>query len=235
MKKSEQNKLIQEILNSPKSNQDCKQFKKLQMHWYKKLEASTSYEDIERTGTNRNSFYDEYGGNIKHYSWAIAAKYNFATHAYYQKLRYFSWHARVTSNSPLFNASKPSKVLKIAPTTTLSPQNNVNNLISDPNPSSSLPKSSSISSNLLRTQKLSTVDAKILYLIGDGKGISEVSSFLRRYLSHHAPTTRKGPKGRPFSVYYVHTRLDKLLKSIEAGTIYVADKGGEVKKAGLAE
>jgi len=216
MKKKEQALLIEKVIKSPKSNQDCKEFKQLQMHWYSKLEKLTDYEDIERTGLQRSKYYDEYNGNIKNYSWSITDKYDFFTHAYYQKLRYFSWHAIVTSTSPIFDASKPYKSHKI----------NKISLISDSNPSSS-------TNNTIKTQKLSVVDAKILYMIGDGSTITDISLFLRRYLSHHASASKRGPKGKPFSIYYVHSRLDKLIQSIQAGTIYIADEGGEVKKTGL--
>jgi hypothetical protein len=113
MKKSEQQKLINKVIKSDKPNQDCSEFKRLQMYWYDKIESNSDYNDIERTGTMRHKYYDEYGGNIKHFSWWITEKYNFATHEYYQFLRKISWNARVTSNSKAFDPSKPFKSHKL--------------------------------------------------------------------------------------------------------------------------
>jgi hypothetical protein len=206
LKKKEQQDLIKKIIDSPKSNQDCKEFKKLQMHWYKKLEAETDYKDIERTGTMRHKYYDEYGGLIKHYSWLIAAKYDFSAHKHYSLLRKISWNAIVTSNSSAFNDSKPSKSLSLDDFNAFSGTNTPSLPTSEPHQS-------------IKLQKLSKVDSKILYLAGDGKHIREISKYLRRYLSHHASRSKTGPKGKPFSVFFVHNRLHKLINSIQDGSI----------------
>lgn len=194
----------------------------------------------------RHKYYDEYGGLIKHYSWSITDKYDFHTHQYYQILRKISWDAIVTSNSEAFNPSKPSKSYKYEDFSALRPKSGTNSSILPP-------------SKTIKIQKLSTVDSKILYLTGNGEGVREISAYLRRYLPHHAPKTRRGPKGKPFSVFYVHTRMQILVKSYLNGSIIEstpqmlkdlrrversqaaqdsqaakASEGGGVKKTGLA-
>lgn len=221
MNKKEQQKLIEKIIQSPKPNQDTNEFKKLQMHWYNKLEDKTDYEDIERTGTMRHKYYDEYGGLIKRYSWSITDKYDFSAHQYYQTLRKISWDAIVTSNSKCFDQFKPSKSYKLEDFEALKPKSDSND-----SPSSSLDFNNSTSPvspdspQTIKIQKLSKVDSKILYLAGDGQGVREISKYLRRYLPHHARRGKRGPKGKPFSVFYVHNRLTKLVESIQAGHIF---------------
>lgn len=234
MKKNKQEELIKKIIDSPKPNQDTKEFKKLQMHWYNKLEDKTDFNDIERTGTMRHKYYDEYGGLIKHYSWLLTQKYDFSAHQHYQRLRKISWNGIVTSNSCVFDASKPFKTHKLDLSSLKSAQkapphdnNKAQKLKSDSNnpPDITLPTEQTI-----KTQKLSKVDSRILYMLGDGEGFREISSYLRRYLSHHASRRRTGPKGKPFSVYWVHTRAEKLLEDIKAGHILEAVEAGGVRK-----
>ena len=58
--------------------------------------------------------------------------------------------------------------------------------------------------------ELSKIDRKVLFLYGSGSTIREISSHLRRY--YDAPSNRLGPSGKPYSIYWVHTRLKELLK-----------------------
>ena len=206
MKKKKQQKLIQKIIQSEIPNQQTKEFKELQLHWYKKLDDETNYDDVERIGVQRSKRFNEYSGLIKYESWIMASLYDKNRHNYFQLLRKLSWDAIVTSNSKAFDPSKPSKSLSLTDFEAFSALNN--------------PKSdSNNSSNTIKLQKLSKVDSRILYMIGDGKQIREVSKYLRRHLSHHASRSKTGPKGKPFSVFFVHTRLKKLIESILAGHI----------------
>lgn len=222
MKLKEQKELIKKIVNSDKPNQECKEFKKLQMHWYNKLEEKTNYNDIERIGTQRHQYYDEYHGLIKHYSWSITDNYSFSAHQYYQLLRKISWDAIVTSNSVAFDPSKPYKTHNLADLLPSEAKNALQH-------STSLSPDSKTS---IKTQKLSLVDSRILRLAGNGKTYREISKYLRRYLSKQAKNAHKNPKRKPFSVYYVHTRFKKLLNDIKAGHIFVDCEGGGVEKSG---
>ena len=165
---------------------DKKEFKDLQLKWYKKLE-SKGFDDIERTGTYKDKYFDDHTPYLKHQAHAVRNLIESApeTYEYFSNLRKISWDAIVTPKSTLNSTDS--------------------------------------------TVPLSKVDSRILFLHADGKATKDISNFLRRYYSHKAPKSKTGPKGKPFSVYYVHYRLKKLLKAIELGEIYSQDTGG-VKK-----
>ena len=55
---------------------------------------------------------------------------------------------------------------------------------------------------------LPKIDRKILELHGDGHTIQYISNYLRNNFKY--PLNKKGRKGKPYSVYYVHTKLKYL-------------------------
>ena len=55
---------------------------------------------------------------------------------------------------------------------------------------------------------LPKIDRKILELHGDGHTIQYISNYLRKNFKY--PLNKKGRKGKPYSVYYVHTKLKYL-------------------------
>ena len=55
---------------------------------------------------------------------------------------------------------------------------------------------------------LPRIDRKILELHGDGHTIQYISNYLRNNFKY--PLNKKGRKGKPYSVYYVHTKLKYL-------------------------
>ena len=52
------------------------------------------------------------------------------------------------------------------------------------------------------------IDRNILELHGDGYTIAKISSHLRD--NYEYPLNKKGRKGKPYSVFYVHTKLKYL-------------------------
>ena len=65
---------------------------------------------------------------------------------------------------------------------------------------------------------LPKIDRKVLELHGDGYTIQRISNYLRDNFKY--PLNKKGRKGKPYSVFYVHTKLKylKLLILIYAKT-----------------
>lgn len=56
---------------------------------------------------------------------------------------------------------------------------------------------------------LTRIDKHILRAYGNGQTISAISKHLR--LNFKPPKTSRGPKGLPYSVFFVHSRLKKLI------------------------
>ena len=65
---------------------------------------------------------------------------------------------------------------------------------------------------------LPKIDRKILKLHGKGYTIQRISNYLREHFEY--PLNKKGRKGKPYSVFYVHTKLKylKLLILVYAQT-----------------
>ena len=65
---------------------------------------------------------------------------------------------------------------------------------------------------------LPKIDRKVLELHGNGYTIQRISNYLRDNFKY--PLNKKGRKGKPYSVFYVHTKLKylKLLITIYAKT-----------------
>jgi len=59
------------------------------MEWYKKLDES-GFDDIERVGKNRNQFFKEYDGYMKHSSAILRKSFNQSTSSYFYLFRNFS-------------------------------------------------------------------------------------------------------------------------------------------------
>ena len=226
MDKKTQQKLIQETIKSEKKTQDCLSFKKLQKYWYDKLESKTGFKDIEISRVHKDKFYRDDFSFLYRSTFSIGCLTNFdgkrflAAQQHYQFLRKISWNGIVTSNSKLFKASKPFKTHKL----------NKIKLNSDSNHSS---HDTSTETLEIKTQKLSKVHSKILYLHAEGNTIKEISNYLRRYLSHHSNRKVSEGRNKPFSVFYVHTTLKKILQDCEAGHILEAPEAGGVKKSAL--
>ena len=55
---------------------------------------------------------------------------------------------------------------------------------------------------------LPRIDRKVLELHGDGHTIQYISNYLRKKFKY--PLNKKGRKGKPYSVYYVHAKLKYL-------------------------
>ena len=55
---------------------------------------------------------------------------------------------------------------------------------------------------------LPKIDRKVLELHGDGYTIQRISNYLRDHFEY--PLNKKGRKGKPYSVFYVHTKLKYL-------------------------
>ena len=142
-----------------KKKQKTPSFKELQKAWYKLLDES-GFDDIERSGKNRQRFFDEYSGILKRPTSVIRAKYDLFTEKYYNIASFLSYNATF------------------------------------------LPK----------------IDRKVLELHGKGYTTQRISDYLRENFEY--PLNKKGRKGKPYSIFYVHTKLKylKLLILIYART-----------------
>ena len=142
-----------------KKEQKKPSFKELQRAWYKLLDES-GFDDIERSGKNRQRFFDEYSGILKRPTSVIRAKYDLFTEKYYNIASFLSYNATF------------------------------------------LPK----------------IDRKVLELHGKGYTTQRISDYLRENFEY--PLNKKGRKGKPYSIFYVHTKLKylKLLILIYART-----------------
>ena len=142
-----------------KKEQKKPSFKELQRAWYKILDES-GFDDIERSGKNRQRFFDEYSGILKRPTSVIRAKYDLFTEKYYNIASFLSYNATF------------------------------------------LPK----------------IDRKVLELHGKGFTTQRISDYLRENFEY--PLNKKGRKGKPYSIFYVHTKLKylKLLILIYART-----------------
>tara|TARA_R100000149_G_C5788788_1_gene81316 strand:- start:69 stop:542 length:474 start_codon:yes stop_codon:yes gene_type:complete len=142
-----------------KKEQKKPSFKELQKAWYKILDES-GFDDIERSGKNRQRFFDEYSGILKRPTSVIRAKYDLFTEKYYNIASFLSYNA-------IF-----------------------------------LPK----------------IDRKVLELHGKGYTTQRISDYLREHFEY--PLNKKGRKGKPYSIFFVHTKLKylKLLILIYART-----------------
>ena len=142
-----------------KKEQKTPKFKELQRAWYKLLDES-GFDDIERSGKNRQRFFDEYSGILKRPTSVIRAKYDLFTEKYYNIASFLSYNATF------------------------------------------LPK----------------IDRKVLELHGKGFTTQRISDYLRENFEY--PLNKKGRKGKPYSIFYVHTKLKylKLLILIYART-----------------
>ena len=135
-------------------------FKELQKAWYKILDES-GFDDIERSGKNRDQFtIDEYSGILKRPTSVVRAKYNLFIEKYYNIASFLSQNATF------------------------------------------LPK----------------IDLKVLELHGKGYTTQRISDYLRDNFEY--PLNKKGRKGKPYSIFFVHTKLKylKLLILIYAKT-----------------
>ena len=142
-----------------KKKQKTPSFKELQKAWYKILDES-GFDDIERSGKNRQRFFDEYSGILKRPTSVIRAKYDLFTEKYYNIASFLSYNATF------------------------------------------LPK----------------IDRKVLQLHGKGYTTQRISDYLRENFEY--PLNKKGRKGKPYSIFFVHTKLKylKLLILIYART-----------------
>ena len=142
-----------------KKEQKTPKFKELQRAWYKLLDES-GFDDIERSGKNRQRFFDEYSGILKRPTSVIRAKYDLFTEKYYNIASFLSYNATF------------------------------------------LPK----------------IDRKVLELHGKGYTTQRISDYLRENFEY--PLNKKGRKVKPYSIFYVHTKLKylKLLILIYART-----------------
>ena len=143
-----------------KKKQKTPSFKELQKACYKILDES-GFDDIERSGKNRDQFtIDEYSGILKRPTSVVRAKYNLFIEKYYNIASFLSQNATF------------------------------------------LPK----------------IDRKVLELHGKGYTTQRVSDYLREHFEY--PLNKKGRKGRPYSIFFVHTKLKylKLLILIYAKT-----------------
>tara|TARA_R100000426_G_scaffold82190_1_gene60341 strand:- start:62 stop:535 length:474 start_codon:yes stop_codon:yes gene_type:complete len=142
-----------------KKEQKTPSFKELQKAWYKILDES-GFDDIERSGKNRQRFFDEYSGILKRPTSVIRAKYDLFTEKYYNIASFLSQNATF------------------------------------------LPK----------------IDLKVLELHGKGYTTQRISDYLREHFEY--PLNKKGRKGKPYSIFFVHTKLKylKLLILIYAKT-----------------
>lgn len=68
---------------------DSKEFKKLQMKWYEKLE-SDGFIDCERSGKKRAKYFDQYGGILSPTTSSIVARYDSIAATYFSILGKFS-------------------------------------------------------------------------------------------------------------------------------------------------
>ena len=74
---------------------------------------------------------------------------------------------------------------------------------------------------------LPKIDRKVLELHGNGQTIQQISEYLRENFKH--PLNKKGRKGKPYSIFFVHTKLKSLKLLI---LIYAETKNLEsVKKS----
>ncbi len=188
---SKQKKFERET-NESKSVYETAQFKELQMKWYRKLD-SKGFNDIERTGKNRQVYFDEYSGILDKPLSVLKRKINSFALAHYNILRKFSHYKGVlpilqpkSEKNRAKNGETDSKALNITQKTSKQPNT---------------------------ATKLTPSDCSILQLTGNGATIAQVSAHLRRYHAHHVDSSHKtGPKGKPYSTYYVHTRLQQLVQ-----------------------
>lgn len=178
-----------------------KEFKELQLEWYKKLDDD-GFQDIERSGRNKQNYFDEYNG-ILHRSSVnkLYQKIDSFTFTYYNILRKFS-HFRGDLTDFL-----PKKVETRATCPTIEGKSPTCPTI-EPNPGCTNSKKPH------KPIKLSNSDRRILQMFGDGETMQDISKHLRRY---HAASVdqdhKRGRKGKPYSIYYVHKRLKLLAEA----------------------
>jgi len=147
-----------------------KEFKKLQMKWYKTLDDK-GFDDVERIGKLRQKHYNEYD--------AILAR----------------------SDSVIRSAmQKQNALLSFQHYSLIRNFSHANTAIS----------TSGTKFKLLSTDKI------ILRLTGDGKTLRFISKYLRSRCKPPKTTTR--PNQKPYSLFYVHSRLKKLINIMKTHT-----------------
>jgi len=208
------------------------EFKKLQLKWYKKLD-STGFDDIERSGVNRQLYFDEYGGILKRQLSHLKRRINSSTLYHFSLLSKFSF-TKITMSA--LDRLQPTEITQfITQKSQKGVQNNQKNLTKS-SPASPAASAAPDSTNtttapvlltfndltlkekkaLIRSLKtykdrLSPSDIVILRKTGDGATVRDISRFLRSYHSHYHKKG-PGPSGKPYSVFYVHSRLKVLMK-----------------------
>lgn len=181
-------------------NFKSQEFRDLQLKWYEKLDK-TGFDDIERTGKNRATFYNEYSGILSKPLSVIRSKLNSFDFIYYQSIRQFSFHSRPIPQQTVQQLEITLKRLKENKTAPTAP----------PQPKKHQTDQTVANAQSKPAQKLTTVDRCILRMIGNGATVAEVSKHLRTYYGRWVDhSSKRGPSGSPYSVYFVHTRFKYL-------------------------
>jgi hypothetical protein len=225
-----------------KSIYESKEFIKLQLKWYRKLDNS-GYNDIERTGKNRQKYFDQYSGLLsKSLSYLKHRIDSFALN-HYTDLQNF---AEVPNSIQIL---KPTtlKIPKNAHLSALKPKSspNPNKLTILPNIVLYKPIKSNqddqdnqdfqlIQALVVEEISLNKIDRHILKKYADGMYLKDISKFLRRYYSRTIKN-KLGRPGRPFSISWVYTRLKQLKRLCSQWLAYEAYRENQDKCAEVLE
>ena len=207
------NKIKKELKKTKTKSKDSpyhsKEFKQLQMKWYKKLDKS-GFNDIERTGKNRQKYFNEYSGILAKPLSILKRNINSFDFTHYSISRKFSWYDGDLRTLEASAASPDS------PTHC----NCSNNALSEAKKGETVKEKAHNCTNCTCNAQiaqadpvfLSSSDRTILRMYGDGCTIEKISNHLRSYHARFFTRTKRGPQGKPYSVFYVHRRIKQLMK-----------------------
>jgi hypothetical protein len=244
-----------------KSKFQTKDFKKLQLKWYIKIDKM-DFNDIERSGKNRQKYLDEYSGILQKPLSTQRKKVNFFTLSHLNQLKKFAlvpkyaqilqpkliilpniadltaylskqmFHALVVDAKKVPKQTANQLILQLD-RRTASARSAKQTILTD--------KAADVFAvylKLIKPLTLNKIDRCILTLTSNGIQLVEISKHLRRYYRRHIKSIVAGRKGNPFSICYVHNRLkrlNQLMRYHQDYQDYVAGQIGEAGEAGEAD
>lgn len=200
-------KRVYKLPKQQKSKTYCtEEFKKLQMKWYKKLDKS-GFDDVERSGKNKQTSFDEYGGELKKPLANIKKKLAHSLIDHYLNLGNFSQSPQCVSilRPKLLKKPKIGDLSDSTDQITTILQPTTDYLVIDSN-------QDYILALVIEEIELSNIDRCILRKTSEGYTIRQLSKHLRSYYSWRLDdnTKRVGAPGQAYSTFYVQSRLKKL-------------------------
>ena len=173
------------VNGNTKSIYTTKEFRELQMKWYRKLD-SKGFVDIERSGVKRQECFNERGGLLLKSSSAIRHLFNSFTLQHFIDSGKFSYYRGTIPKILLYPDKKlvnySTELHQLRQTSPTSPIASVDKV------------------------RLSYHDRIILKLYADGKTLKETSKYMRRYC-------KQGDL--QYSIFYVYTRRKRLLNAMK--------------------